>query len=147
MSNIEQHEQLIESGLALHEAFRYADALPVFREALEGAPECVAAQYNVANTLHMLGENAEASAILKNLLATDDDTFRQGCPLGQEPNGFKLDALYLLFLVTLDETQSWADAYPYALEHLNARDDDVDSVFSDEFVADEIRTRKSRYDQ
>ena len=145
MNASDEHEELIELGLALHEARDYTAALSIFQRAIKETPECVAAQYNIANTLHMLGRDTEASAMLRKLLSTSDETFRRGCPLEEEPAPFKLDALYLLFLTTLYETESWDIAFPYALKHLHARSGDVESVFSDEHIENEINSLKSQY--
>ena len=146
MSDSGQHERLIDSGLALHEARDYSSALPVFQQALLETPECVSAQYNVANTLHMLGRDGEATSILANLLATNDEIFIDGCPLGEDPAPFKLDALYLIFLTTLYDTGSWNDAYPYALKHLHVRNGDVESEFSDPDVNEEIKSLKAEHE-
>ena len=146
MSDSDQHERLIDSGLALHEARDYSSALPVFQQALLETPECVSAQYNVANTLHMLGRDGEATSILANLLATNDEIFIDGCPLGEDPAPFKLDALYLIFLTTLYYTGSWNDAYPYALKYLHVRNGDVESVFSDQDVNEEIKSLKAEHE-
>jgi tetratricopeptide (TPR) repeat protein len=145
MIDPDQHDQLIESGLALHEARDYAAALCVFQQALRETPECVSAQYNVANTLNMLERHGEAASVLTNLLATSDEIFLSGCPLGEDPTSFKLDALYLMFLATLYATESWDDAFPYAINHLEARSGGVESVFSDECVEKEIESLRSQY--
>jgi tetratricopeptide (TPR) repeat protein len=145
MNDPDRHERLIETALSLHEARDYAAALPVFQQALQETPECVSAQYNVANTLHMLGRDGEATSILTNLLATNDEIFLNGCPLEEDPAPFKLDALYLVFLTTLYDTESWDDAFPYAMNHLNARNGDVKSIFSDEHIESELESLRSHY--
>lgn len=45
------HEALVQRGLDLHEARRYAAALPWFDRALAAAPGCPVAEYNWANAL------------------------------------------------------------------------------------------------
>ena len=146
MRQIDEHERLIDSGLALHESRKYSDALPYFQQAFEQTPNCVAARYNLANTLHMLGRDAEAREILKTLLETPDQTFVNGCPLNEDPRPFKLDALYLMFVTTLYDTEDWRLAYPYAIRHLHERSGDVESVFTGEYIESEIRSLKSEYD-
>ena len=51
----DDHGELVKRGLALHEARRYSDALPLFEEALAACPRCPSAIYNRANTSYMLG--------------------------------------------------------------------------------------------
>ena len=145
MLDPDRHEQLITSALALHEARDYAAALPKFQQALRETPECVTAQYNVANTLHMLGRCDEATSILIDLLATDDGVFLKGCPLEEDPAPLKLDALFLVFLTTLHDTESWDAAFPYAESHLKARTGGLKSVFSDEYVQTSIESLRDEF--
>jgi hypothetical protein len=55
------HEGLIDRGNRLHEARRYAAALPWFDRALLVAPQCPNAIYNRANTLHMLDRDHDVA--------------------------------------------------------------------------------------
>jgi tetratricopeptide (TPR) repeat protein len=146
MDETEQHEHLIEAGLELHESRRYAEALPYFERSFASTPNCVAAKYNLANTLHMLDRDHEASSILLELLETSNETFLTGCPLQEDPRPFKLDALFLLFLTTLSDTENWEMAYRFAQQHLESRSDDVDSVWSNKDVQTQIESLKCEYE-
>ena len=110
----------MQRGLDLHEARRYAAALPWFERALAVAPGCPVAQYNRANTLHMLGRNGEAEPILRGLIAASPDQLRWRCATS-EPRSLQLDAHYLLFRVLLDERGFSAEAFELAEEHLRRR--------------------------
>ena len=83
--------------------------------------------------------------ILEQLLATDNEVFRSGCSAIEDPVAFKVDSLFLMFLATLYHTESWKDAYPYAVQHMNARNDAVQSVFTDEYVKNEIESLKFEF--
>jgi len=145
MTNSERHDKLIEKGCAIHESRDYEQAIHVFQQALDESPDCASTRYNVANTLHMLGRNDQATDILKELLATSNETLLKGCPLQENPEPFKLDALYLLFLTVLYDTGDWELAFPFLQRHMSARDGDFDSVFSDEHIEDEVQSLKAHY--
>jgi tetratricopeptide (TPR) repeat protein len=69
--------QLTLQGLELHEARRYAAALPCFERALRLSPNCPIAVYNRANTLYMLERDAEAEPLLRGLIAASEEELGQ----------------------------------------------------------------------
>jgi tetratricopeptide (TPR) repeat protein len=145
---IDNHERLIEKGLEHHEAFRYSTALPYFKKAYKLRQNCPCAIYNLANTLHMLGYDSESKRLLQLMLKTPDSTLRDGCPNAeQEPASFKLDAFFLLFHVVLYQTGSWAQAFPYAQEHLNRRRRGLSSVWSKRTVLKEIEDYRKYFER
>ncbi len=73
------HDALIRHGADLHEARRYAAALPWFERALHIAPQCPVAIYNRANTLHMLDRDQEAEPLLRGLIRATPEELRAGC--------------------------------------------------------------------
>src|SRR4051812_38676060 len=95
------HQALIKTGLKLHEARRYAKALTYFEEASCLAPNCAVAAYNRANTMHMLGRDAEAYSILRELITVDPAELERRCP-DVRALSLQLDACFLLFFVTLE---------------------------------------------
>ena len=145
MTSIDRHEQLITEGLKLHEGRDYESAQLFFQRAIADCPNCVVARYNLANTLHTLYRDSEATLILKNLLATDDEILFDGCPLNEDPTPFKIDTLYLMFLTILGDTGNWDDAYQFGLQHLEARKETTDFLFSDEYVATEMEALKLEF--
>jgi hypothetical protein len=116
-------------GLALHEARRYAAALPYFERAVRLSPGCPLAAYNRANTLHMLGRDAEAEPLLRGLVAASEDELGRAC-LVARPRSLRLDALFLLFLVLVHGRGFSREAFGYAAEHLRLRRRGVYSVWS-----------------
>lgn len=125
------HFALIKQGLTHHEAFEYEKALPFFERAWSKHPMCAASIYNYANTLHMLGQDEDSERHLKQLIVTDDETLRSGCPDACEtPRSFKLDAYFLLYHVTLNMSDSFSEAFPYAVEHLQKRSRGVRSIWT-----------------
>jgi hypothetical protein len=114
------HEQLVRRGLVLHEGRRYAAALPWFDRALAVTPPCPVAQYNRANTLHMLDRDREAEPILRGLIAVSAAELRRRCAAA-DVRSLQLDAHYLLFLVLLDGQGFSAEAFELAGEHLRLR--------------------------
>lgn len=105
----------------MHEAYKYAAALPWFDRALAVAPECPVAQYNRANTLHMLGRDREAEPILRKLIIVSPADLRRRCPIAQELRSLQLDAHYLLFLVLLEGRGFSIEAFKIAEKHLRLR--------------------------
>jgi len=91
------HEAMIRRGVDRHEARRYADALAEFDRALVQVPGCPLAEYNKANSLYMLGRDAEAESLLRWLVTATDADLRTACPVAR-PRSLRLDAAYLLFL-------------------------------------------------
>jgi hypothetical protein len=116
-------------GLELHEARRYAAALPYFERALRLSPSCPIAAYNRANTLFMLERDAEAEPLLRGLIARSEDELGRAC-LVARPRSLRLDALYLLFLVLIHGRGFSREAFGYAAEHLRLRRRGVYSVWS-----------------
>jgi tetratricopeptide (TPR) repeat protein len=131
------HESLIRRGLESHEARRYAAALPYFGRALRLAPGCPVAVYNRANSLYMLGRDAEAEPLLRWLVAAPAAQLRAVCPVCR-PRSLKLDALYLLFLVLIYGRGFSAEAFGYADRHLWLRRRGVLSVWSARDVRAEV---------
>jgi tetratricopeptide (TPR) repeat protein len=123
------HDALICRGLELHEARRYAAALPWFDRALRAAPGCPVAVYNRANALHMLGRDREAEPLLRELIAADPDELARRCPRAW-PRSLQLDAHFLLFSVILYGRGFCAEAFRYAEEHLRRRRRGLYSVWS-----------------
>ena len=115
------HEALVQRGLDLHEVQRYAAPLPWFDRALAVAPACPVAQYNRANTLHMLDRDREAEPILRELIAPGLAELRRRCAIADDLPSLQLDAHYLLFLVLLDGRGFSAEAFRLAEEHLRLR--------------------------
>ncbi|NNE01136.1 MAG: tetratricopeptide repeat protein [Pirellulaceae bacterium] len=146
MNQADQHDELITRGVALHEARKYGEALLVLERAFAATPDCVAARYNLANTLHMLGRNAHAVALFKTIVDTDDDVFVAGCPLKEDPTCFKLDTWFMLFVTTLYDTEDWDLAYPFAQRHLAARTAESDSLWSDEQIQSQLDELRLEYD-
>lgn len=114
------HEALVQRGLDLHEARRYAAALPWFDRALAVAPTCPVAQYNRANTLHMLDRDEEAEPILRRLIQVSPEHLRRRCS-ACDPRSLQLDAHWLLFLVLRSSRGISAEALALAEEHLSLR--------------------------
>ena len=123
------HEALVDRGLALHEARKYAAALSYFDRALAVAPRCPVAEYNRANPLHMLGRDAEAEPMLRELIGVAPAQLRRRCH-AVEPRGLQLDAHYLLFQVLLDSRGFSAEAFGLAEEHLRRRRRGLRSIWS-----------------
>ncbi len=133
------HFTLIEKGLELHESFKYSKALPFFAKALKSHPKCPACIYNYANTLHMLDRDKEAKALLEELIETDDQSLIEGCPdSNEQPEGFRLDAFFLMYYVVLSISGSFAEALPYAEEHLKRRRRGLKSVWTKRQVLNEL---------
>jgi tetratricopeptide (TPR) repeat protein len=130
MSRQLDHEELIIRGLKLHEARRYAAALPYFDRARQLAPECPVAVYNRANTLHMLGRDQEAYPLLRPLVEVGPEELRQRCLISVGARSLQLDAYILLFWVVLHDRGFCAQAFDYAGEHLRRRCRGVPSVWS-----------------
>jgi tetratricopeptide (TPR) repeat protein len=113
----------------LHEARRYAAALPYFERALQLSPSCPIAVYNRANTLYMLERDAEAEPLLRGLIAASEDELGRAC-LVVRPRSLRLDSLYLLFLVLIHGRGFSSEAFGYAAEHLRLRRRGVHSAWS-----------------
>ncbi len=138
------HEALIERGLALHEARRYAAALPYFDRALAAAPGCAVAIYNRANTLHMLGREAEAYLLLQDLIAVGPEELRQRCPC-VGPRSLQLDTYFLLFWVVLYHRGFCPEAFAYAEEHLRRRRRGLASKWTVREVRAEVAAMRKQY--
>lgn len=133
------HDYLIKQGLLLHDRFRYRQALHFFQEAFRVAPQCPAAIYNVANTLHMLRRNREAHLLLSTLIRRSHAALAAGCSLNPQPGTFKNDALYLMFLVVLEQKRTWSEAFPYATKHLRSRRRGLTSIWPLRRIRRDIR--------
>ena len=123
------HRTLVKAGLKLHEARHYSKALEYFDRAMRITPECPVVAYNRANTLHMLGRDAEAYRILRELIRVAPLELDQCCPDAHGVS-LQLDTFYLLFLVTTDVRGLCAEAFDYAAEHLRRRRRGLQSVWS-----------------
>ena len=123
------HQAFVKAGLRLHEARRYARALPYFEEASRLAPNCPVAAYNRANTLHMLDRDAEAYPNLRVLIEVDPAELERRCP-DARPISLQLDAYFLLFLVVLDYRGFCVEAFDYAAEDLRRRRRGLQSLWS-----------------
>lgn len=119
--NNSTHEMLIKRGIRLHERFRYKEALALFQKAFERAPNCPAAIYNLANTLYMLDREIEAQTLLSTLIRMTNRQLALGCSVLNQPESFKTDAFYLMFLSVLSAGHPWSKALPFANRHLRSR--------------------------
>ena len=137
MEKTRDHRALIKRGLALHEARRYAAALPYFDRALRHAPDCPVAAFNRANTLHMLGRDKMAYPILRELIDLAPEELRRRCP-DSNPRSLQLDTCMLLFFVVSDLRGACAEALAYGVQHLRRRRRGVQSVWSVRQVRAEI---------
>ena len=129
MKSRHDHQALVKAGLKLHEGRRYARALPCFEKASRLAPDCPVAAYNLANTMHMLGRDAEAYPILRELISVPPAELERRC-MDAQPLSLQLDAYYLLFWVVLGRRGPCAEAFNYAAEHLRRRRRGLQSVWS-----------------
>jgi hypothetical protein len=87
------------------------------------------ADYNRANTLHMMGREAEAYAILRELTKLASKELGRRC-LNFQASSLQLDAYFLLFWVTLYYKGFCTEAFRYADEHLRRRRRGLHSVWS-----------------
>jgi len=131
------HEVMVKAGLKLHEARQYSRALQYFNKASRLAPDCPVAAYNRANTMHMLGRDAEAYQILRELISVSPDELERRCQ-DAHPISLQLDAYFLLFLVGLDYRGFCDEAFDYAAEHLRRRRRGLQSVWSIQEVRSHI---------
>ena len=115
------HSALVKRGVALHNQFKYAKALPFLERAYQIAPKCPAVVYNLANILHMLDDEKMAASLLHDLIKTPLGILEQGCYELRAPRSFQVDAHYLLFHVLLYSGSSWKKAFWYAQKHLSLR--------------------------
>ena len=123
------HEALVQRGLDLHEARRYALALRWFERALAVAPKCPVAGYNRANTLHMLDRDGEAEPILRELIGASPAELRRQCA-SADARGLQLDAHYLLAQVLRGGRGVPSEVLALAEEHLRRRRRGLRSVWS-----------------
>jgi tetratricopeptide (TPR) repeat protein len=138
------HEELICRGLVHHEARRYAAALPYFDRASRLAPSCPLAVYNRADTLHMLGRDAEAEPLLRELVAASEADLLAACPVDR-PRSLQLDAIYLLFLVLVYGRGFSPEAFGFAERHLRQRRRGVASVWSAREVRAEVAAFRRKW--
>tara|TARA_R110002072_G_scaffold302737_1_gene488180 strand:- start:19664 stop:20149 length:486 start_codon:yes stop_codon:yes gene_type:complete len=127
----QEHFAVVREGLRIHEEFRYAAAIKLFRKALKMSPGCPTARYNLANSLYMVGRYPESLKIFEKLTSSDDDELRRHCPdMVETPRSLKLDAFYMMFCGTLYQGNSWRKALPFLREHLHRRTRGLQSLFS-----------------
>src|SRR5437867_1033835 len=129
MKRHKDHQAMVKAGLKLHEARHYARALPLFEDASRLAPDCPVAAYNRANTMHMLGRDAEAYPILRELISVSPAELERRC-MNTQPLSLQLDAHFLLFWVVLGIRGLCTEAFEYATEHLRRRRRGLQSVWS-----------------
>jgi tetratricopeptide (TPR) repeat protein len=142
----DDHTDLIDRGVALHEARCYRDALPLLEAAHILAPDCPDAIYNRANTLFMLNREQEAYDLFIDLVGRSDRVLRDGCPtVRRSAVSLKTDAYFMIFMALLYGTEDWDDAYPYAQEHLRRRRRGVASVFTRRHVLREIDNMRRQF--
>jgi tetratricopeptide (TPR) repeat protein len=139
------HEALVQRGLTLHERRSYAAALLWFERALAIAPGCAVAQYNMANTLHMLGRDRDAEPILRRLIAVTSAELRRWCATADDLRSLQLDARYLLFSVLLYGRGFSAEAFKLAEEHLRLRRRGLRSLWPVREVRAEIAARRREW--
>ena len=135
--NTQSHHALLDRGNELHEARQYRAALPWLDRALAVAPDCPAALYSRASTLHMLERNTEAEPLLRELISATHQELRRRCPESM-PRSVQLDAHYLLFLVMIYGRGFSEEAFAFARKHLRMRRRGLHSVFSARAVRSDI---------
>ena len=138
------HKELIERGHLRHEARRYAAALPLFQQALKLEPTCLVAEYNVANTLHMLGRHKEAEAILRRLIAAKVESLRHRCH-AHRARSVQLDSYQLLFWVTLYFRGFCKEAFAFGETHLRRRRRGLRSVWTAREVRRDLAAMRKRW--
>jgi tetratricopeptide (TPR) repeat protein len=136
------HYTLIRRGLKLHEARKYAAALPHFERACDLAPRCPTALYNRANTLHMLGREEQAHELLRRIFEASPERLRLDCP-DCEPRSLQLDACFLLSQVVRVWRGECREAIRYAEEHLRRRRRGLRSLWSVREVRCELREMRA----
>ncbi len=136
------HYALIRRGHKLHEARKYAEALPYFERACEAAPRCPSAIYNRANTLHMLGNDKKAYGLLQAIVGASPAQLRSGCP-DSEPRSLQLDAYFLLSYVVRAWRGECQEAIRYAEEHLRRRRRGLRSLWPVRVVRSELREMRA----
>ena len=147
MQNLQDHGQLVDRGTLLHEAKEYAGALLCFEQALQLAPLCPSALYNQANTLYMLGEYTAAIQLLEALVSSPPSSLQKACAVSAgSVRSLQLDAHYLLYLSTLQHSESWLEAYPYLQAHLALRERGLRSLFSKAQICAEASASRLRYE-
>jgi tetratricopeptide (TPR) repeat protein len=139
-----KHERFILRGHKLHEARRYAEALPYFDRALRIVPECPLAVYNRANTLHMLARDREAYPLLRGLIGVEAKELQKRCPVSR-PRSLQLDAYQLLFWVVLYGKGYCDEAFRYGAEHLRRRKRGIQSVWTAREVRADIAAMRRKW--
>lgn len=141
--NHRKHEALMRRGLAQHEARKYAAALRLFEQALEMAPACPIALYNIANTLHMLGRDRRAKPILLKLVSANPKALNASCE-GVGARSLQMDAYQLLSLVEFHGSGSREKALMFSKAHLRRRRRGLQSVWTLRQVREEIARMTSQ---
>jgi tetratricopeptide (TPR) repeat protein len=136
---VDKHFELVRRGLELHESRAYAAALPYFERAAAAAPRCPTARYNRANTLHMLGDDPRAEAVLQPVVAATVDELRDGCP-ECGARGLRQDAIFLMsqILRCRQRPDRRVEAVAMAEGHLRGRRRGLNSVWTARQVRAEL---------
>ncbi len=117
----------------------YEKALPLFSEAYRLAPGCICAQYNYANTLHMLDNQSAAHKILLEII-TDSPMTKKKCQHLYRPRSFFVDAHFLIFNVMIHGEQGYTQqAFNHAYMHLKLRKIGLHSTWSKKYVENEVK--------
>ena len=141
--NQREHDVLVRRALAHHEARKYSSALSLFMQALRKVPGCPVAQYNIANTSHMLGRHKSARAILMKLVSADHKTLGDSCR-GVSARSLQMDAYHLLSLVELHCSGSLSKALVFAKQHLRQRRRGLRSIWALKQVRNDIERMTSQ---
>lgn len=141
-----RHDDEIERGLELHDARKYGAALKRFERAHALAPLCPLADYNRANTLHMLDRHDEAAGLLKKLIATPTATLKARCD-GTPARSLQVDAYYLLYLTSLWGHGFSEKAFKYAAQHVRCRRPGVASIWTLDEVRADVAEMRAQWKQ
>jgi tetratricopeptide (TPR) repeat protein len=138
------HEGLMDRGLALHEARKYRQALPLFQRAHSAWPTCPSVVYNIANTSYMLGRYKEALALLRHLADSSSKSLVDGCALNTagDVRSLQTDVQFLLFLVVTHWRGPTAEAFRHADMHLRLRSRGLRAAWSIREVRSRINEAK-----
>ena len=135
---------MVKVGLGFHESRRYGRALGAFEDAQRLAPSCPVVAYNRANTMHMLGRDEVARAVLRDLVSVGPETLERRCD-AVGGRSLQLDAYFLLFLVTLHCRGFSDEAFGYADEHIRRRCRGLHSAWALREVRSEVSAMKQEW--
>ncbi len=146
LSNVQdpRHHDEIDRGLDLHEARKYAAALKHFERAHKLDPSCPLANYNRANTLHLMDRDDEAIVLLEQLIATPVTALQAAC-VDAPARSLQVDAYYLLFLSNIWGHGFSKEAFAYAAEHLRRRRPGIKSIWPVREVKAEVAARRAEW--